>query len=397
MTEIEIQNVSEVSNLEEEISKKLLARRNNQSLRKLELVDKKIDFCSNDYLGLANDRRLSAVIDAHLNRSAAVNSNGSTGSRLISGNSSMVEDLEAQIADFHLAQAALIFSTGYGANTGLFECIVGDGDTLITDRLIHASSIDGVRLSKARRMRFQHNDIDDLKKKLQRAHGSIVVGIESVYSMDGDEAPLQDIVELAEQFGAAVIVDEAHSVGIAGPNGAGLVQALGLENRVFARVCTFGKALGLHGAAVVGSHTLKSYLINYARSFIYSTAPSPHSLQCIAAVYDLLPDLDDLRKTLNRRIDYFRHCVAASNWSWLDSNTAIQSVIIPGNDEVRSIAAKLRSAGLGVVPIVAPTVPKGTERIRLSVHAFNTEQEIDLLFSVLKQENTPWVDSSLQA
>ena len=277
-----------------------------------------------------------------------------------------------------------MFASGFAANTGLFACLLGSGDTLITDRLVHASILDGASLCKARHLRFQHNDLDNLESRLRVAKGSIVIGIESVYSMDGDEAPLASIVELAERYSASVIVDEAHSTGIAGPSGAGSVVAEGLEDRVFGRIFTFGKALGLHGAAVVGSAALRDYLINFARPFIYSTAPTPHAVESVRAVYRLLPEFDELREQLRQRILYFRRRVTDSLPNWLDSATAIQSVIVPGNTEVRRLTAELRAAALNVVPILAPTVPAGTERIRITVHAFNTDAEIDLLFAALE-------------
>lgn len=382
--------------LNAQISRQLRDRLDVGKLRKLTVLDTAIDFCSNDYLGLARDSILAAAIRLarESNKTAPT---GSTGSRLISGNSAAVESLENEIATFHGSESALLFSTGYAANTGLFECIVGAGDTIVTDRLIHASIIDGVRLSKARRLRFRHNDLTDLEAKLQQATGSIVIGVESVYSMDGDQAPLQEIVELADRFDAAVIVDEAHSVGINGPAGSGAVADLGLEDRVFARICTFGKALGSHGAAVVGSSALRDYLINYARSFIYSTALSPHSIDVIRTIYRRLPELDRRRESLRTQIDYFRRHAAATQMQWIDSATPIQSVIVPGNKEIRALADLVKSAGLGVVPIVSPTVPAGTERLRISVHAFNTHDDIDQLFDVLQRGAERWPDTLLQA
>ena len=383
--------------LASQISEKLNKRRDTGLLRKLGVVDTNIDFCSNDYLGLARDPSLAAAIQNSQATNCTESAIGSTGSRLISGNSVAVESLEGEIAAFHCGEAALLFSTGYAANTGLFECIVGAGDTIVTDRLIHASIIDGVRLSKAHRLRFKHNDMIDLEAKLQKAKGTIVIGVESVYSMDGDQAPLGKIVELAERFDAAVIVDEAHSVGVNGPAGAGSVAALGLEDRVFARICTFGKALGSHGAAIVGTIGLREYLVNYARSFIYSTALSPHSIEAVRTIYRYLPAIDELRENLSGRIEYFRRHVTAAQMQWLDSTTSIQSVIVPGNNEVRRLAGFMKSAGLGVVPIVSPTVPSGTERLRISVHAFNTHDEIDQLFDVLHQGTKQWPDMLLRA
>ncbi|MFW6093860.1 MAG: aminotransferase class I/II-fold pyridoxal phosphate-dependent enzyme [Pseudomonadota bacterium] len=363
---------------------KLDARAEAQSLRRLRSDVDGPDFCSNDYLALA---RSDALRDAIRRAEAACGAaaNGATGSRLISGNSARAEALEALIARHHRAEAALVFATGYAANTGLFACLLDAGDTLVLDELIHASMIDGARLSKAQRLIFRHNDLADLEAKLAEAEGHVVVGVESLYSMDGDETPLPDLVALAERFGAAVVVDEAHSTGVYGPAGAGTAVRDGIEDRLLARVCTFGKALGVHGAAVVGSATLREYLINFARPFIYSTAPPPAALAAVEAAYGLLPELDDARRRLFELIDAFRARAGQSSWDWLDSTSAIQSVLIPGNDQVRAVAAELQRAGLGVVPIVAPTVPAGAERIRICLHSHNSHGEIDRLFDALEE------------
>ena len=369
---------------------KLAARAEQQSLRRLRAPAPGPDFCSNDYLGLARSPRLKQAVRQ---AEAAWNgANGSTGSRLISGNTPATEALEARIADYHRGSAALLFSSGYAANTGLLACLAGAGDTLITDELIHASMIDGARLSRARRLVFRHNDLDDLEAKLRDAAGNVVIAVESLYSMDGDIAPLVAMQDLADRYGAALVVDEAHSNGVYGPQGRGSVVAAGLEERVFARVCTFGKALGHHGAAVVGSETLRAYLVNFARPFIYSTAPPPASLAGIDAAYTLLPDLDAERARLFDLITQFREATRHSAWQWLDSASAIQSVVIPGNRRVRAVAAALERQGLWVVPIVAPTVPAGFERIRVCLHAHNTPEELQQLLSALNEAGSEAAD-----
>lgn len=368
--------LSMMMTLNEKLKESLEARKSAGLLRELRQSQNGIDFSSNDYLGLSRSPELHArtmtLIDA-----PSAGPMGSTGSRLISGNSSEIELLEKRIAAFHKADAALLFGSGYAANTGVFSCLLGVGDTLVLDELIHASMIDGARLSKADRVVFKHNDMGSLERSLQQASGNKVVGVESVYSMDGDVAPLGDIVSLAEHYDAAVVVDEAHSTGIMGPQGRGLVVEQGLSDRVFARVHTFGKALGLHGAAVVGSDPLRDYLVNFARPFIYATAPSPHAVKAIASAYDLLPEIDCDRQKLFRRIEYFQEMCQKSNFHWLDSDTWIQALVVPGNDEVRAISRQLRDQGFWTVPIVSPTVPVGMERIRICLHAFNTTQEID--------------------
>lgn len=363
------------------LEEKLRVREDQGLLRRLKSESSGVDFCSNDYLGLSRNVGLAKAIEDGI---ADLPATSSTGSRLISGNTAAVESLEQMIAAFHHAPSALLFGSGFAANTGLFSCLLGAGDTLITDRLAHASIIDGAQMSKARHVRFHHNDLESLESRLQAAKGSIVIAVESVYSMDGDQAPLQAIVALAERYHADVVVDEAHSTGVTGPKGAGSVVAAGLEDRVFARVCTFGKALGLHGAAVLGSNNLRSYLVNFARSFIYSTAPPPHAVESVRAVYGLLPGFDGLRQQLEERIQYFRQRVAQSSFDWVDSSTAIQSVIVPGNENVRRLAARLQAANLNVVQILAPTVPAGTERLRITLHAYNTDAQVDQLFAELE-------------
>ncbi len=214
---------------------------------------------------------------------------GATGSRSITGNSQLAEETEQLIANFHGREAALIFNTGYMANVGLFSCIAGKGDTFISDEYIHASMIDGMRLSYANRLRFKHNDIADLEKKLKIATGNKIVAVESIYSMDGDEAPLKEIVAACKKHDALLIVDEAHATGVYGDKGDGLVCKYGLQNDVYAVVHTFGKALGLHGAVVTGSKVLRNFLLNQARSFIFTTALPPHNYLLVQKAYGLLP------------------------------------------------------------------------------------------------------------
>ena len=371
-----------MTHLDQKMRDALAARDSAGLLRQLRQETAGIDFSSNDYLGVSQSDEVAARAAERL-KTQSQTKLGSTGSRLISGNDQATEALEAQIAAFHKAEAGLIFGSGYAANTGLLSCLLGAGDTLIMDELIHASMIDGARLSKADRIIFKHNDLASLEDALRQAQGAKVICVESVYSMDGDVAPLPAMVALAEKFDASLVVDEAHSTGIFGDQGQGLVVSLGLEDRVFARVHTFGKALGLHGAAVVGSQTLRDYLINFARPFIFATAPTPHTIANIQAVYDLLPDMEARRKALFGRITYFRSKCAESGATWLDSETWIQALIMPGNTRVRALANELRQQGLWTVPIVSPTVPVGMERIRICLHSFNSEADIDRLFQAI--------------
>lgn len=369
------------------------------SLRTLSVHDQGIDFYSNDYLGLANCRELRDRIEQLRDQRAPLPL-GSTGSRLISGNSHLAEKLERRLADFHGAEAGLLFSTGYAANSGLLASIAGIEDCLITDELIHASSVDGARLSKAEKLIFRHNDTGDLQAKLIEARqacpsGSIFVAVESLYSMDGDFAPLPEVARICSEFDAALIVDEAHSNGITGRHGAGSVCELGLEGQVFARVHTFGKGLGLRGAIVMGSRTLREYLVNFCRPFIYSTAPSADTLLSIRGAYELLPELDDRRERLFALVRHFRGLTAESTYRWQDSSSWIQSLMLPGNECALRLAARLRERGFLVKAIRAPSVAPGTERIRICLHASNTIEQIDRLFEAVEEPRC--ADVSLQA
>lgn len=343
-----------------------------------------IDFCSNDYLGFARSSTLRDLIqDARSH--FPDHFNGSTGSRLLAGNTQFMEDLEREIAEFHDAEAGLIFNSGYDANLGLFASLPQRGDTIITDELIHASIIDGTRLSYANRFIFKHNDLDSLEKKLQHAKGNCYIAVESIYSMDGDAAPLAKIAKLSQVYNANLIVDEAHAIGVFGK---GIVQQLALQNEVFARIVTFGKALGTHGAIILGNNLLRNYLINFARSFIYTTALPFHELLSIKMAYHLLPHANATIKDLHDKISLFRSALAAKNGNLTNSNSAIQGLIVPGNNEVRNLATKLQQSGFDVRPILSPTVAPGSERLRICLHSFNTKQEILSLTEKIIQFHT---------
>lgn len=367
--------------IERYLADRLTERELAGNLRRLTTDKGAVDFFSNDYLGLAT----AGVLDQH---SYSTHFTGSTGSRLLSGNSREAEELELTIAAFHKAEAALLFNSGYDANVGLLACIADRHTTILSDELCHASIIDGIRLSQcSRKYKFKHNDTADLQEKLAKykGAGSIIIIIESVYSMDGEMAPLAEIAALCNRYDAQLIVDEAHATGVIGSRGEGLVCTLGLENKVFARVHTFGKALGCHGAAVVGSNLLKQYLINFARTFIYTTALPGHAVQCISAAYRYLSDPSFSNKALHELIAYFREQITQSGVTgWKDSLSPIQAMVTGGNEQSKQIAARLQQAGLQVNPILHPTVPLGMERLRVCLHTFNTREQVDLLFEHLK-------------
>ncbi len=364
------------------IRSRLLEREQNSSLRQLRKTENLIDFCSNDYLGFAQ----SPVLHDLLKQEFLANGDhltGSTGSRLISGNSTLTELLEAEIAAFHISGAALLFNSGYDANLGLFSALLQRGDTVILDELIHASIIDGCRLSFANKYTFRHNDLTSLEEKLKVAKGRVYIGIESIYSMDGDTAPLLEIVELAEKYDAALVVDEAHATGIFGAQGRGLVCRYGLENRVFARVITFGKALGCHGAAVLGDENLRQYLINFARSFIYTTAAAPLNHLAIRAAYQLLQE-STAQEQLRQKILFFQSKLCSLTDSFIASDSAIQCLVVGGNEQTKILEKKIQQGGMDVRAILHPTVPAGKERLRICLHTFNTEDQIDNLINLIK-------------
>ncbi|HYF30097.1 MAG TPA: 8-amino-7-oxononanoate synthase [Chitinophagaceae bacterium] len=365
------------------LHKKLQERKDAQAFRQLQPASGLIDFCSNDYLGIVKNGLLEQTAGAGNGRYC----HGSTGSRLLSGNSALAEATEALIANFHDAEAALIFNSGYDANTGLLSCVPQRGDTIVYDQLCHASIRDGVRLSFAQAFSFRHNDLQDLQDKLRTATGQVFVVTESIFSMDGDEAPLKDMVAMCERHDACLIVDEAHATGISGNKGEGLVQAMALHKNCFARVHTFGKAMGAHGAAVVGSSLLRDYLVNFSRQFIYTTALPELSIAGIKQAYTIIPSLHEERRQLWKLAQDFQSIAAGMGCSVMKTATPIQGIIIPGNEAVKQTAARLQENGFDARPILYPTVPKGSERIRIVLHSFNTVDEVSALLQVVSRNH----------
>lgn len=385
-----------MKHIERHLSEIIQQRKEQSLFRSLRTKENLVDFCSNDYLGFSQKIKLNSEIYS--------SPSGATGSRLLAGNTQFVEELEQEIADFHGAEAGLIFNSGYDANVGLLSCIPQKNDLLITDELIHASMIDGARLSYATRYKFRHNDLESLELKVKslkfneqtnpnteserRPHqtSNTFVALESVYSMDGDIANLSEISALCERYEANLIVDEAHATGIFGKNGRGLVCELGLEDKVFARIITFGKAMGCHGAIILGSKVLRDYLINFARPFIYSTAAPHHTHESVRQAYQLLKSPDFSNRKLHNLISFFKkEASQISDLQLIESPSAIQCIIISGNERCRFVATELQKSGLDIRPIVSPTVPKGKERLRICLHDFNTEEEISRIFEVLKR------------
>jgi 8-amino-7-oxononanoate synthase len=362
------------------IEEALIARKSDGSLRSLAPVTGIVDLCSNDYLGLA--RRLS---DYSLPGSALSGPLGATGSRLVSGTTETHEAIERYLAQFHQTPAALLFGSGYEANLGLLGCIGNRRSTILYDEYAHASMRDGIRLSHSRGYSFRHNDLDDLRRKIRQARGEVFVVVESIYSMDGDSAPLAELCDLCDEIGAFLLVDEAHATGVFGAQGEGRVQELGLSDRVFARVHTFGKALGYRGAVVVGSDILRDYLINFARSFVYSTAPDLATLAYTKKAYDLMSGANTERSALRDLVTEVRASMAQyPELTFLRSDSPIQGVVISSNGAVVEAEKALKAAGFFAKGIRSPTVPLGRERIRICLHSYNTIDQVLGLFNVLQ-------------
>ena len=350
---------------------KLQERKDKGSLRSLSLFEGMVDFYSNDYLGMAKTEVQPAIYA------------GSTGSRLISGNSKEAEETERFLAAFFESEAALIFNSGYDANVGLFSSVPQKGDTVLYDELIHASVRDGIRLSHAKAYSFRHNDLADLAKKFKQAEGSVFVAVESLYSMDGDLAPLAELVDWCEQTGAYLIVDEAHAGGVYGKDGNGLLEQLGLHQRCFARLYTFGKAYGTHGAVICGSAQLKEYLYNFARSFIYSTALPPNQYLHIQQSVERAQD-NELRRKLGLVISRFRSLIK-SELLISDPSSPIQVIPVSTLEQCVLIAQKMQENKLAVKAILPPTVAENGQRLRICLHSYNTDAEIDQLTTLLNE------------
>jgi 8-amino-7-oxononanoate synthase len=371
--------------LPENLSVKLENRKSNSSLRQLPPVVDLIDFASNDYLGLAKSETIFKATHQYLIDNAILQ-NGATGSRLLSGNHQLYTETEVYVARFHDSESALIFNSGYDANVGFFGSVPQKGDLILYDELCHASIRDGISLSNAKAYKFGHNDFEDLEKLILRNPDSIIyIVTESVFSMDGDTPNLAELARLSNKHDCYLVVDEAHALGVFGDNGEGLVQMLGLQEHIFARIMAFGKGLGCHGAAVIGSQELSSYLVNFARSFIYTTGLSPHAVATILMAYNYLDNEKQSNTVLRENIIQFNQekNMLGLKQLFVRSKSAIQSAIIPGNEKVKSIAKQLQEKGFDVKAILSPTVPEGQERLRFCLHSYNSKEEISEVLTLL--------------
>ena len=373
----------------EKLHKKLQNRRSDNSYRDLTRKPHLVDFSSNDYLGFSKNLDIptiaSKILMKYHNQPI-----GATGSRLLSGNHKIHEDLELYLADFYGSESALLFNSGYDANLGVLATIPQRGDTIVFDELSHASIRDGIRLSNAKAFKFKHNDLADLARVIgtirnKNKEGEIYVITESVFSMDGDSPDLLKLIQYCSENNSHLIIDEAHAVGIYEN---GLVASLGLEKEVFARIVTFGKAFGVHGASVLGGVDLRNFLINFARSFIYTTALSPHSAAMIWASHKFLQQQGKkFIQELNKRIKELKLIVIEKGIQeyFCLSDSAIQVCKIAGNDRVKSLSNQLEQDGFDVRPILSPTVPDGGERLRFCLHTFNTENELKAALEIVNK------------
>lgn len=377
-----------MSKLPIKIGKSLENRKAGGAFRVLKSSKGLVDFSSNDYLGFAGDPVIFDRTSQILKENSLLK-NGSGGSRLLTGNHQLFAPAEDLIAAYHKAEAALIFNSGYDANVGFFSAVPGRGDYIFYDELIHASIRDGIGLSAAKAIKFRHNDVGDLQEKIRRLRndisGEVYIVTESIFSMDGDTPDLHLLTAFAEENNFHLVIDEAHAVGV---NKAGSIAEANLEDKIFARIVTFGKALGTHGAAVLGSKDLRDYLINFSRSFIYSTALAPHAVAAIIAAFEYLQGegISEIKK-LRDNIRFFKAEVSKKGFQkqFLESDSAIHCCIIPGNNEVKAASQELAAAGFDVRPILSPTVPEGRERLRICLHSFNSKTEIEELLKALKK------------
>jgi 8-amino-7-oxononanoate synthase len=372
----------EASPLLRRLEGELVSLEANSQLRHLEILPD-LNFSSNDYLGLSVDPRLRAAVAEALSAGSPV---GSTGSRLLSGHAAIWEELESQLAQFTGAEAALYFSSGYAANVGLFSAVLRPDDIVFSDSANHASIIDGIRLSGARKIIFPHLDLNALEDELRQNRaggGQRFIAVESVFSMDGDRAPLPDLIALADRYGAELVVDEAHATGVFGPQGRGLVAAAQADGAVFATVHTCGKALAGMGAFVSGSSALRQFLINRARTFIFSTALPPYVAAQMRAAIGIVAGADAERERLADLAAHLRTRLRDAGFDAAQSNSQIVPVLLGTNDRALQFAARLRAEGFAVRAIRPPTVPAGSARLRLSLTARHSREMLDRLVDAL--------------
>ncbi len=331
--------------------------------------------CSNNYLGLANHPRLRRAAKDAVDRYGT----SSAASRLVSGTMSLHQELEDALAEFKDADGALVFNCGYMANVGIISSLSGPEDVVFSDELNHASIIDGCRLSRAKVAVYPHKDMDALEDLLRKEGGNRrLIVVDGVFSMDGDIASLPEIANLAEDYGAFLMVDEAHATGVLGERGAGTVEYFGLTERVPIQMGTLGKALGGFGAYVAGSKILREYLINKARSFIFTTALPPADMAVAMEAIRIVQQEPERRRRLHNNVAYFVEGLKSLGFDVTNQYTAVVPVIIGPEDKTMEMSHRLLERGVFVAGIRPPTVPPGTSRLRVTLMATHTREDLDM-------------------
>ena len=336
-----------------------------------------LNFCSNNYLGLAADERVGQAAISCIEKEGF----GSGASRLVCGNMTAHRQLEKSIAEFKGAENCLVFNTGYMANVGIIACLFGRDDIIFSDRLNHASIIDGVQLSQAKWKRYPHRDMNALEEMLKGAalHHKRCIITDSVFSMDGDLAPLDQIVTLAKKYDCLVMIDEAHAIGVMGKNGKGLAEYFGVEDKIDIQMGTLSKAVGTFGAYCCGSNKLISYLINKARSFIYTTGMPPSTAAASLKAIEIIKNTPQQRKQLWENTQRMNSTLKNLGFNTMNSQTPIIPVLLKDSNAAVDFSRRLFERGIFVSAIRHPTVPKNTARLRLTVMATHTREQIDFV------------------
>ena len=342
--------------------------------------------CSNNYLGLANHPKVKEASISAIEKYGF----GSGASRLVSGNMELHEELEQRLAGFKDTEAALVFNSGYHANIGIIPALASRGNLIFSDKLNHASIVDACILSRARLIRYPHKDMDALEKLLKKnspltTHHSPLIITDGIFSMDGDIAPLKELSELADKYNCMLMIDDAHATGVLGESGKGTMEYFGIDNPNIIQMGTLGKALGCFGAYIVGSRKLIDYLINKARSFIYTTSlPSSVCAASIAAI-DIIEDEPQLRQNLWDRIKFFRSSLVNAGFDIMNSETQIIPILIGKADKTVKISNNLLDKGVFVQAIRPPTVPEGTSRLRITLMATHSWDDLKYALETIEE------------
>ncbi len=376
------------------LQKELEQRKANGLLRQRRLLDSPqaehivanqkpyLSFCSNDYLGLANRPELIAAMQ----KAAGDSGVGSGASNLITGHHRYHDSLEKQLAKFVDLPAALLFSTGYMANIGVIGALMGRGDAVFADKLNHACLNDGAYFSYADFHRYPHNDVQALEKLLQASKAKHkLIAADAVFSMDGDIAPIPEYLELCEKYDAYLYLDDAHGFGVLGEHGQGSLNHFKIKSPRIVMMATLGKAAGVAGAFVAGEQVVIDYLIQKAKSYVYSTPAPPALSATLSASVELIEQGDDLRANLNELIAYLKNNLKSKRWKLLASDTAIQPLVIGGNEESLAVSEYLQTHGILVPAIRPPTVPTGTARLRISLSAAHSLDDVKRLVTAIHE------------